>query len=97
MSAPLPRLEIDYPPEEATVAPGHYAVRVSASEPLIEAEVSVDRGPWQPCRHACGFWWHDWSGGAAGEHSVAARGTTRDGRTVNGVLRRFAVGTAARL
>jgi hypothetical protein len=97
MSGSQPTLEIDYPSDEAIVAPGHYAVRLSSSEALAEAEVSIDRGPWQPCRHACGFWWYDWRGGSPGSHAVAARGTTLTGETVNAVLRRFEVGVAARL
>ncbi len=86
-----PKIEIEYPPSDEVVSSAHYAFRIAATEPLIEAEISVDRGPWQPCRHACGFWWYDWTQYGAGPHQAAARGTTRDGRAVNSTLRRFTV------
>ena len=87
----LPKLEIEYPPADEIVASAHYAFRLASTEPLVEAEIFVDRGPWQPCRHACGFWWYDWTGFRAGPHQVVARGTTRDGRIANSTLRRFTV------
>jgi hypothetical protein len=86
-----PRLEIDYPNEGERVSPAGYTFRVGAEERLAFAEISVDRGPWQPCRQACGFWWYDWNGYAPGEHAVAARAVAQDGRTLNSTLRRFVV------
>jgi hypothetical protein len=86
-----PKLEIEYPPSDEVVSSTHYAFRLAATEPLIEAEISIDRGAWQPCRHACGFWWYDWTGYGPGPHQVVARGTTRDGNAVNSTLRRFTV------
>ena len=86
-----PQIEIDYPGSGETIAPSSYTFRVSATEPLIEAEISIDRGPWERCRHACGFWWYDWTGYGAGSHTVAARGTTRNGDSVNSTFRRFDV------
>ncbi len=86
-----PTIEIDYPSQDEAVAPGHYTFRISSSEALVEAEISIDRGPWQPCRHACGMWWYDWRTDGAREHQVAARGTTRGGEPVNSHFRRFSV------
>lgn len=82
-------IEIDYPAAAETIALGHYTVRVGASEPLVEAEVSIDRGPWRPCRHACGMWWYDWTGYSPGPHQIAARGISRSGEHANSTLRRF--------
>ena len=95
MSSP-PKLEIDHPAADETIAPGHYAFRISASEPLATADISVDRGPWQACRHACGLWWFDWTASGAGEHQVAARGVTLTGEPANGTLRRFSVAAKTR-
>jgi hypothetical protein len=86
-----PKLEIEYPAADEVVTSPTYTFRVGATETLVEAEISIDRKAWQPCRHACGFWWFDWSGYAPGEHQVAARGTARDGRTLNSTFRRFEV------
>lgn len=86
-----PKLEVEYPAAGEVVASGHYTFRVGATEALVEAAISIDRGAWQPCRHACGLWWYDWNGYAAGPHQVAARGVTRDGRVLNSTFRRFEV------
>jgi len=86
-----PTIEIDCPHSDETIGPGHYAFRISSSETLVEAEISIDRGPWQACRHACGLWWYDWHADGAREHQVAARGTTRGGEAVNSHFRRFFV------
>ena len=91
MSVSQPQLEIDYPTSGETVTAPTYTFRVGATEPLIEAEISIDRGPWERCRHACGFWWYDWSSYGSGAHTVAARGTTRSGQTVNSTFLRFDV------
>jgi hypothetical protein len=86
-----PKLEVEYPAADEVVASGSYTFRIGATESLIEAEISIDRGPWQPCRHACGFWWYDWTGYASGPHQVAARGVAVDGRALNSTFRRFSV------
>jgi hypothetical protein len=86
-----PRLEVEYPAADEVVGSAHYTFRISSTEGLVEAEISIDRGSWQPCRHACGLWWYDWSGYAAGSHQVAARGIARDGRHLNSTFRRFEV------
>jgi hypothetical protein len=87
----LPRLDVEYPAADEVVASANYTFRISATEALVEAEISIDRGSWQPCRHACGLWWYDWTGYGAGAHQVAARGMARDGRPLNSTLRRFEV------
>lgn len=89
-------LEIDYPSSGETVTSPTYTFRLGAGEPLVEAEVSIDRGPWQRCRHACGMWWYDWSDYEAGSHQLAARGVTRSGDAVHSTLRRFDVSLGRR-
>jgi len=91
-SAYQSRLEIDYPSEGERVSKSGYTFRVGAEEALSFAEVSIDRGPWRPCRQACGFWWYDWSGYDGGEHMVTARAVAHDGRALNSTPRRFTVG-----
>jgi hypothetical protein len=86
-----PRLEIDYPMEGDRIPAGGYTFRVGAPQPLAVAEVSIDRGPWLPCRQACGFWWYDWSGYGSGEHMINARATAQDGHALNSTPRRFVV------
>jgi hypothetical protein len=63
---------VDFPAAGERVASREYTFRITARAEG-EVEISIDEGPWLPCRRAVGFWWHDWSGYAAGEHSVSAR------------------------
>lgn len=67
-----PVVTLDYPTPGERVRPGHYAVRVAA-KPEVAVEVSVDGGPWQPCREAVGYYWFDWTPSEAGEHTLVAR------------------------
>ncbi len=63
---------IDFPANNETTAPGHYAFRISAS-PCSKVEISIDDQPWVECRNASGHWWHDWYDNTPGTHQVAAR------------------------
>lgn len=67
-----PAVLLEYPQAGERVLPGHYAVRVAA-KPEVAVEVSVDGGPWQPCREAVGYYWFDWTPSEAGEHTLVAR------------------------
>jgi len=86
-----PKLEIEYPFADEVVSSPTYTFRIGCTEALVEAEISIDRSSWRPCRHACGLWWYDWTGYEAGAHQVAARGVSRDGRVLNSTFRRFEV------
>lgn len=71
-AAKAPEVSLDYPLPGETVAPGHYAIRVSA-KPERKVEVSIDGGEWLPCREAVGFYWYDWAPAGAGEVTIVAR------------------------
>lgn len=82
---------IDYPAVGEVVASSDYTFRLSVPADVSYVEISVDRGPWQPCRNACGFWWADRSDLQPGAHTVSARAVTREGEPVNSLIRRFTV------
>jgi hypothetical protein len=88
---PTVRIDIDHPGADEKIALGHYAFRIGSTEPMRDIEIRIDRESWQPCRHACGFWWYDWQCTNPGPHTVSARGITRNGEVVNSNLRRFIV------
>lgn len=67
------RPQIDYPAQDEKIDSREYSLRISASEAGMNVDVSIDQGPWLPCRKASGHWWYDWSGYDAGEHEVIAR------------------------
>ncbi len=82
---------LDYPQDGETVCATHYTIRVGAPAAAQRVEVSVDGGPWQDCRPASGYWWHDWTGYASGTHKAVARLWTLGGRSVTSLPRRFKV------
>lgn len=71
---------IEYPRHEETITSHTYTFRVAAMPGVKAAEVSINEGPWQPCRQAGESWWYDWSGYDAGDHAVTARVPLADGR-----------------
>lgn len=86
--APQPAVTVDYPRSEEAINPAAYTIRVGAPEGS-KPEVSIDGGPWLPCRFASGYWWYDWSGYLSGEHRLIARIKTKDGQTALSPYRAF--------
>lgn len=46
-----------------------YALRI-AGPADGQLEVSIDGGPYRPCRYADGSWWHHWTGTLARAHHM---------------------------
>jgi hypothetical protein len=84
-------VNLEYPGEGETIVGDSYTFRVSAPEGTRLAELSINQGPWQTCRHAAGYWWFDWSGFKAGEYQARARAHIQDGRVEMTLLRKFQV------
>lgn len=71
---------VDFPAQDEAIASAHYTFRLSAPERAESVDVSIDQGPWLPCRKAEGFWWYDWSGYGDGAHELIARTPGKSGR-----------------
>lgn len=89
-AAPPALVAVDYPAHGERVVSAEYTIRLSAQAPG-GVEVSIDDEAWRPCRAAAGFWWHDWAGYGAGEHTVRARITQPQGRRSLSERRDFVV------
>lgn len=85
------RLAVDFPEHNEKIVSSRYTIRLAVPEGYKKAEISIDQGPWQPCRYAVGYWWYDWSGLMNGKHELTARVQTPDGKTVSLEPRRFSV------
>lgn len=72
-------LTMDYPADGAVIQGAEYIFRVSASSEAEAVEISIDQGPWRPCRWAAGYWWYDWEPEGAGRYQARARMRTADG------------------
>ena len=87
-----PITAINHPKEGEKVSRGHYAFNIGASG-ASRVEVSVNNGPWQPCRESLGIWWHDWTASKPGDYTLRSRAYGADPREnpVTSELRRFTV------
>lgn len=71
---------IDYPVEQEKIMPGHYAVRISAVN-AERVEVSFNKGDWQVCRFADGYFWFDWWPAGSGKVVITARAQSGKSRS----------------
>jgi hypothetical protein len=85
------QLSVDYPRQGEKISGESYTFRVTAPEDVQTVEVAVDQGDWRPCRQSAGNWWCDWSGYEDGEHEIAARIVTAEGREVSSEPHEFLV------
>lgn len=86
------KIAIDYPKSHERITSPSYTFRLSAALGEGESvEVSVDDGPFRPCRFAEGYWWFDWTGYRSHHHRLVARILSADGDVVSEASRRFLV------
>lgn len=81
-------IQLDYPQLGETVVSPQYTFRIGA-EGAPAVEISINDGPWQPCRESVGFWWYDWRPDASGPCTAVAR--RADGIPAQTAPRRFQV------
>ncbi|PIR18743.1 MAG: hypothetical protein COV48_05860 [Elusimicrobia bacterium CG11_big_fil_rev_8_21_14_0_20_64_6] len=88
-AGPVPA--VDFPQDGEEIFVASYTMRIGCPGDAREVEVSIDGGPWRTCRCAVGYWWYDFSGGAAGGHRISARAQDADGRMIVSEPRVFSV------
>ncbi len=69
---------VDYPKNLENITSRQYSVRIGSSD-CTGVDISVNDQPWQPCRHASGYWWFDWNNFQPGTHQLVARMHKRNG------------------
>lgn len=89
------RPEIEYPRQDEVVVSPAYSLRIAAPAAVEALDVSIDQGPWRPCRKDAGCWWYDWSGYADGAHEIIARTRGQNGRWRMSAPRELTVAIAA--
>ncbi|OGS11186.1 MAG: hypothetical protein A2234_06465 [Elusimicrobia bacterium RIFOXYA2_FULL_58_8] len=80
---------LDYPQDGDKINQPHYAFRIGTLGEIESVEISLDNCRWQPCRESAGYWWHDWSGYAKGQHQAVVRARTKDGEVLTSEVRKF--------
>jgi len=82
---------LDYPQEGETIVSPQYTFRVGAAGEPERVEISLNQGPWLPCRYAVGYWWYDWTGYTSGRYQAAVRVYTKGGQAAGGGTCEFQV------
>ena len=86
------RAVLDHPQQGEKITAPQYTFRVGTFGGDVElVTISIDQGPWQPCRNSAGYWWYDWSGYTEGRYQAEAKAHTKDGQVVTSGLRKFQV------
>ena len=62
---------IDHPTQNDKLVPPHYAIRMGASDGIVE--IQINNSSWMPCRHTNGYWWFDWVNFSKGNYKITAR------------------------
>jgi len=81
---------VDYPKNLENITTRNYSVRIGTSD-CTGVDISVNDQPWQPCRHAVGYWWFDWNNFQPGTHQLVARMHKRNGEYLISKRRRCKV------
>ncbi|HCE97094.1 MAG TPA: hypothetical protein DER10_01205 [Elusimicrobia bacterium] len=74
------RAVLDHPQQGEKITAPRYTFRIGAVGAIERVELSLNEGPWQPCRNSVGYWWYDWADYAAGRYQAAVRAQTKDGQ-----------------
>lgn len=85
------RAVLDHPQQGEIITSPQYTFRVGTAGDIELVAVSIDQGPWRPCRNSAGYWWYDWSGYTEGSYQAEAKAQTEDGRVVTSGLCKFQV------
>ncbi|MDO8804200.1 MAG: glucose-6-phosphate isomerase [Elusimicrobiota bacterium] len=81
---------VDHPKNLENITARQYSVRIGASD-CTGVDISINDQPWQPCRHAVGYWWFDWNNFQPGTHQLVARMHKRNGEYLISKRRRCKV------
>ena len=74
------RAVLDHPQQGEKITSPQYTFRVGTLGDIELVAISINNGPWQPCRNAAGYWWYDWAGYKGGLYHAEAKAQTKDGR-----------------
>ncbi|MDD5210566.1 MAG: hypothetical protein PHV36_14345 [Elusimicrobiales bacterium] len=74
------RAMLDHPQQGEKITAPQYTFRIGTIGDIELVAISINNGPWQPCRNSSGYWWYDWAGYTAGKYQAEAKAQTKDGR-----------------
>lgn len=71
---------LDHPKQGENITAPQYTFRIGTLGDIELVAISINNGPWQPCRNAAGYWWYDWAGYTGGRYQAEVKAQTKDGR-----------------
>ena len=71
---------LDHPQQGEKITAPQYTFRIGTLGDIELVAISINQGPWQPCRNAAGYWWYDWAGYTVGRYQAEVKAQTKDGR-----------------
>ena len=85
------RAVLDHPQQGEKITSPQYTFRIGTLGDIELVAISINNGPWQPCRNAAGYWWYDWAGYKGGQYQAEAKAQTKDGQVFTSETRKFQV------
>jgi len=85
------RAVLDHPQQGEKITAPRYTFRIGAVGAIERVELSLNEGPWQPCRNSVGYWWYDWADYAAGRYQAVVKAQAKDGQTFTSEPHKFQV------
>ena len=82
---------LDHPQQGEKITAPHYTFRIGTSGDIERVEISLNKGPWQSCRNAVGYWWYDWADYAAGRYQVVVKAQSKDEQIFTSAPSKFQV------
>lgn len=71
---------LDHPQQGEKITAPQYTFRIGTLGDIELVAISINQGPWQPCRNSSGYWWYDWAGYTGGRYQAEVKAQTKDGR-----------------
>ena len=81
-------IAFDYPKANEMISSAHYAFRLQ-TRLAGNVDISINGGPWTPCRPAAGYWWFDWAPDGQDRGKAVGRLLSENGRIFQTPARSF--------
>ncbi|MBI4248130.1 MAG: hypothetical protein HY611_01405 [Elusimicrobia bacterium] len=86
-------IAFDYPKTNEVISSSHYAFRIQ-TRLAGNVDISINDGPWTPCRPAVGYWWFDWAPDGKARGKAVGRVLGENGQIFQTPARFFRASTA---
>lgn len=86
---------LDHPQQGENITAPCYTFRAGTIGEIARVEISINEGPWRPCRNSVGYWWYDWSDYAGGRYQAVVRAQAKNDKVFTSGPCKFQVALSA--